>query len=59
MDALQKIKSLLLPGIDPLFSGSTALKLITIFADDRFVSVYEEQYSAQPYKRAGNFGNKI
>jgi hypothetical protein len=43
MDAVEKRKSLLLPGIDPLFSGTTARKLITIFAEDRILLVQREQ----------------
>ena len=39
LDAVEKGKSLLLPGIDPLFSSTTARKLITVLAEDRFLSV--------------------
>jgi hypothetical protein len=59
LDAVEKRKSLLLPGIDPLFSGTTARKLSTILAEDSILSVYGEQYSVHPYKREGNFANKI
>jgi hypothetical protein len=43
MDAVEKRKSLLLPGMDPLFSGTTARKLITVLAEDRLLSVQGEQ----------------
>ena len=39
LDAVEKRKSLTLPGIDPIFSGTTARNLITVLSEDRFLSV--------------------